>query len=179
MLPERLHGFLLDVDYRTDENQSHIRLFVRTPTGIRVLEDPNFHPYYAIELENAADVQRVTEAAQRENKRIRKIEHKPRQNNPNTYDISFYKVEDLVAFRQTSKSLGVVKNQFEDNIVFAKRYLIDTGLVPFAGIEIETKNNAIQNASTTGEILSPTMLTFDLETLSPDRFPDPKKTPSS
>lgn len=177
MAHSTLRGSLLDVDYAEDENESHIKLFVKTDNATKALLDTSFYPYYLVEFEEDQRAIELRKIAREHAVRIRILEKDPKIGHPQIWRIGFDRISELVQFRQITRGLGFIQNQFEDNILFTRRYLIDQALVPLSGIEISLENESVVGVRPLSQTMEPVFLAFDLETLSPDRFPDPKKDP--
>ena len=96
----------------------------------------------------------------------------------NSLKIYFNSTTDLVTARETIKEIPSVKEKREYDLIFTSRYLIDKGLEPLNGIELETEENRIISAKKTEiEKLDLNCFSFDFETFSGDKLSDPKTDP--
>ncbi|MBU0636537.1 hypothetical protein KKE06_05930, partial [Candidatus Micrarchaeota archaeon] len=85
-------GILLDVDYRTNEqNESEIQLFVRTPQGLELFIDPSFKPYFFVIGNDLSKTKKKLEKSVfGENKiSIIGIKTEPKTNEKNVLKLSF------------------------------------------------------------------------------------------
>ncbi|MBN2067768.1 MAG: DNA polymerase [Candidatus Diapherotrites archaeon] len=178
-------GILLDVDYVNREEgsakKSVIRLFASTGKGIEAFEDWNFKPYFYVKAQDLDKAEKALgEAAFGESRevKVKSIERVKRANAENILRLSFENVQDLVAARAEVLGIEGILEKAEHDIPFARRWLLDHEAEPMNGIEIFLEGNKAKKVKIV-EREKPEfrVAAFDLETLSPGRFSDPKQDP--
>ncbi len=172
-------GILLDVGYTNQGEKSVIRLYVKTEKGIEIFEDYSFKPYFFVtvnDLERAKKA--IGEAAFKDGGKVAGIEEVKRANAEKVLKLSFENVQQLVAARAEVEAIPSVLGKAEHDIPFAKRWLLDHELQPMNGVELLLGDKGIKKACLV-DLAGPrfNIAAFDLETLSPGRFSDPKKDP--
>ncbi|WP_099209949.1 DNA polymerase domain-containing protein [Thermococcus henrietii] len=144
---------ILDTDYITENGKPVIRVFKKENGEFKIEYDRTFEPYfYALLKDDSAieDVKKVT--AKRHGtvvrvKRAEKVQKKFLGRPIEVWKLYFNHPQDVPAIRDRIRAHPAVVDIYEYDIPFAKRYLIDKGLIPMEGDE---------------EL---TMLAFDIETL--------------
>ncbi|AIU69737.1 endonuclease [Thermococcus eurythermalis] len=144
---------ILDTDYITENGKPVIRVFKKENGEFKIEYDRTFEPYfYALLKDDSAieDVKKVT--AKRHGtvvkvKRAEKVQRKFLGRPIEVWKLYFTHPQDVPAIRDKIREHPAVVDIYEYDIPFAKRYLIDKGLIPMEGDE---------------EL---TMLAFDIETL--------------
>lgn len=144
---------ILDTDYITENGKPVIRVFKKENGEFKIEYDRTFEPYfYALLKDDSAieDVKKVT--AKRHGpvvkvKRAEKVQKKFLGRPIEVWKLYFEHPQDVPAIRDKIRAYPAVVDIYEYDIPFAKRYLIDKGLIPMEGDE-ELK-----------------MLAFDIETL--------------
>ncbi|ASJ02767.1 DNA polymerase [Thermococcus profundus] len=144
---------ILDTDYITEDGKPVIRIFKKENGEFKIDYDRTFEPYiYALLKDDSAidEVKKIT--AERHGtvvkvKRAEKVEKKFLGRPAEVWKLYFTHPQDVPAIRDKIRKHPVVIDIYEYDIPFAKRYLIDKGLIPMEGDE-ELK-----------------MLAFDIETL--------------
>nr|2VWJ_A Chain A, DNA POLYMERASE [Thermococcus gorgonarius] len=144
---------ILDTDYITEDGKPVIRIFKKENGEFKIDYDRNFEPYiYALLKDDSAieDVKKIT--AERHGTTVRvvraeKVKKKFLGRPIEVWKLYFTHPQDVPAIRDKIKEHPAVVDIYEYDIPFAKRYLIDKGLIPMEGDE-ELK-----------------MLAFDIETL--------------
>ncbi|MFA4647675.1 DNA polymerase [Pyrococcus kukulkanii] len=144
---------ILDADYITEDGKPIIRIFKKENGEFKVEYDRNFRPYiYALLRDDSQidDVKKIT--AERHGKIVRiidaeKVRKKFLGRPIEVWKLYFEHPQDVPAIRDKIREHPAVVDIFEYDIPFAKRYLIDKGLIPMEGDE-ELK-----------------LLAFDIETL--------------
>ncbi len=190
MAPGNVLGLLLDIDSREDEaGTAYIRLFLRTADrpmggGIESFTDPDFRPYFYVVCDDAKQRARELEEwtfndSGRAAKPL-KAEPVEKANAAQAVKLYFRNTGELTAARGEVKKVPGVKETREYDIPFTKRYLIDKGLEPMGWVEAEAAaDGTLQRiAAAKGKDSAEEKLracAFDLETLSPGRFSDPKR----
>ncbi|MCX6799122.1 MAG: DNA-directed DNA polymerase, partial [Candidatus Diapherotrites archaeon] len=178
----KVNGVLLDVDYANRGGKSVIRLFVRTSSGIEIFEDPLFRPYFFVTVEDPEKAGKALLAAQfSEGAKIAGARSAKTANAEKALRLEFDSVQHLAAIRNELGGIPGIVERFEYDIPFAKRYLLDHELRPMSSVLLEVDGNEIKKAEPAPhEKENPPefrIVSFDLETLSPERFSDPKKDP--
>jgi len=181
----KVSGLLLDIDSTQDEQGlACIRLFLRTGKGIECFTDPDFRPYFYVLCDDAAKRKKELEGMewQDANRKVRllKAEAVEKANAGNALKVSFKNTSDLTFVRGEIRKAAGVKETREYDIPFAKRYVIDKGLEPmgYAVVEADAENRALRVACDRERdeaVKRLRVCCFDLETLSPGRFSDPKR----
>jgi len=144
---------ILDTDYITEDGRPVVRIFRKENGEFRIDTDRDFEPYlYALLKDDSAidDVRAITASrhgAVVRVKRAEKVRKKLLGRPVEVWKLYFTHPQDVPAIRGEIRNHPAVEDIFEYDVPFAKRYLIDKGLVPMEGDE---------------EL---TMLAFDIETL--------------
>ncbi len=144
---------ILDTDYITEDGKPVIRVFKKENGEFKIEYDRNFEPYiYALLRDDSAieDVKKIT--AERHGTTVRvvraeKVKKKFIGRPVEVWKLYFTHPQDVPAIRDRIRKHPAVVDIYEYDIPFAKRYLIDKGLIPMEGDE-ELR-----------------MLAFDIETL--------------
>ena len=132
---------LLDIDYVVEDGKPVVRLWGRTKDGKRVLAlDRDFVPYLYVELESKEpktsemeDIKKRIMELREIGEKIRKIETIGRKYLGEERDflkISLVNPRDIPELREKIKEWEGIKNIYEYDISFYRRYLIDKGLSP-------------------------------------------------
>ena len=144
---------ILDTDYITEEGKPVIRVFKKEDGEFRIEYDRNFEPYFYALLEDDSAIEEVKKVtAERHGsvvrvKRVEKVKKKFLARPVEVWKLYFTHPQDVPAIRGRIREHPAVVDIYEYDIPFAKRYLIDKGLIPMEGDE-KLK-----------------MLAFDIETL--------------
>lgn len=173
----KIKGLLLDVDSIQVNEQSIIRLYVKTQKGIEIFTDKSFLPYFFVEVRDKTKA--IKEIMKTEFKDKEKIAKVIKIEEFKEYlKVFFASTTDLVTAREKIKELAEIKEKREFDLIFTHRYLVDKGLEALNGIELEIKEKEIISAKKFGlEELDLNFLAFDLETYSKGNFSDPRKDP--
>ncbi|ASJ09860.1 hypothetical protein A3L12_00345 [Thermococcus sp. P6] len=132
---------ILDVDYVTEDGKPVIRIFRKENGEFRIDYDRDFEPYiYALVEDDSAvdEVKSIT--AERHGKmvgikRVEKVRRKFLGRPIEVWKLVFEHPQDVPAIRDIIRNHPAVREIYEYDIPFAKRYLIDKGLVPMEGNE--------------------------------------------
>jgi len=178
MTYNKLYGILLDCSYENKDNgESIIQVYVSTEKGIEKLEDDSFKPYfYAISKEPNNTAKEIEKYCLSQGIKI-STEIVERQNEKGAIKIVFMNTKDLTIAREFLEQINGVSGKREYDIPFTNRYLIDKGLKPMHGVEIEHLDGKIKKIKNTDVKHELRIAALDLETYSPGRFSDPKKDP--
>ncbi|HLD77937.1 MAG TPA: 3'-5' exonuclease, partial [archaeon] len=142
---------LLDCEHAVEEGKPVVRLWGRTDTGKTVcVLDAGFRPSLYVEpKKNAGDLAAELRAAAvaEELPDGRVVERKPERaevvrrtflgTEKQVVQVTLTVPADVPKFRELVKSWGSVAECYEYAVPFAKRYLIDRGLVPLEWVEAE------------------------------------------
>ena len=132
---------ILDTDYITKDGKPIIRIFKKENGEFKVELDRNFQPYIYALLENDEAVEEIKKiTAKRGNKTVRvlkaeKVQKKFLGRPIEVWKLIFEHPQDVPAIRDKIREHPKVIDIFEYDIPFAKRYLIDKGLIPMEGQE--------------------------------------------
>ena len=187
--------FLLDIDYVTIDEKAVVRLMgkEKLENGEKsiIALDSSFKPYiYATFF----DLDRATEQLHELNcKEIEVVEIKDLGNPIEVLKIYFKNPQEVPDKRDEIRGLDDIKDVYEHDIPFYRRYLIDNHICPMSEIEITGKiikeNTAVPTPQDYVELIEldkpPKQLdteipelkimSFDLEVRNPDGMPDSDK----
>jgi len=189
-----MEGLLLDVDYAEEEEQPRVRLFIKDRSETVVAIDPSFEQYLYV----------VANDPERTAKLISKLElteHgqtvKPKSvkvmgrtflgRDVEAIKVSFNHPKHMPLLRHAMRELPGVKEIYEFDIPSTRRYLVDRGLTPMAGVEVTgnfeeregLKTLLIDATPKTISIPEPKLnvMSFDIEVYNPMGSPRPDKDP--
>lgn len=143
---------ILGADYITKDGKPIVRIFKKENGEFKIELDPHFQPYiYALLSEDSAIDEIKQIKGERHGKTVRivdavKVEKKFLKKPVKVWKLILEHPQDVPAIRNKIREHPTVQDIYEYDIPFAKRYLIDNGLIPMEGDE-ELK-----------------MLAFDIET---------------
>ncbi|MCD5409998.1 MAG: DNA-directed DNA polymerase [Methanocellales archaeon] len=197
---DQISGWLLDVDYITQEAKAVIRLWCRDDQGRDVvIFDPNFEPYfYAVgatnhrfrsENKGADDIMavRVTRYGEAISpKRVETVKRRDFGKEVEAFKIIVEHPQHVPSLREAVGALGM--DVREADVLFAVRYIIDHGLAPMDGIIVQGKPIDIEYAGYALEAseVKPQrregnpdlrIMAFDCEMINPRGMPSPKRDP--
>nr|1D5A_A Chain A, PROTEIN (DNA POLYMERASE) [Desulfurococcus sp. Tok] len=144
---------ILDADYITEDGKPVIRVFKKEKGEFKIDYDRDFEPYiYALLKDDSAieDIKKITAERHGTTVRVTRAERVKKKflGRPvEVWKLYFTHPQDVPAIRDKIREHPAVVDIYEYDIPFAKRYLIDRGLIPMEGDE-ELR-----------------MLAFDIETL--------------
>ncbi len=131
----------MDSDYAEEEKQPCIRLFIKNENGTIVAVDQNFKPYlYVVADEPTKVMKTISKLQMEEENRTIKPESVGLANRTflgqevKAIKVTFDNPKDMAPLRHVIRSIRGVKEIYEFDIQPARRYLIDSGLVPMGGI---------------------------------------------
>jgi DNA polymerase I len=183
-MTEKIEGWLIDIDYITEDDKPVVRLWGKNEDGIFVILDHSFEPYFYVLGEVSEESLNIS------------FKHKDRVYYPKRVDRTRRKVfgKEVEVFKvfaehpQHVPKLREIISQFADireaDIPFVYRYLIDRDLACFDGI-------LASKLKKSGSLLESTdirrvekegypelrILAFDCEMLTEFGMPDPDKDP--
>ncbi|HDH45148.1 MAG TPA: intein-containing DNA-directed DNA polymerase, partial [Thermococcus sp.] len=132
---------ILDTDYITKDGKPIIRIFKKENGEFKIELDPHFQPYiYALLKDDSAIEEIKTIKGERHGKIVRvldavKLKKKFLGREVEVWKLIFEHPQDVPAMRSKIREHPAVIDIYEYDIPFAKRYLIDKGLIPMEGDE--------------------------------------------
>ncbi|MCX6707396.1 MAG: hypothetical protein NT001_04630, partial [Candidatus Woesearchaeota archaeon] len=185
----KIQFYPLDVTYKVKDNRPHILIFGRAVDGktITVIDD-SFMPYFWAILKKGEDSSRFRKSieglSEKQDDGILKIiDTQIQKKNYIGEDEEAIKIivnqpKAVVHFRDIISARHDVELVLESDIRFAKRYMIDRGIVPATLYEVsgeqvaeKVKTDYIMKAESINQIsddsINPKILAFDIETYNP------------
>ncbi|MCO6041199.1 DNA-directed DNA polymerase [Thermococcus alcaliphilus] len=132
---------ILDTDYITKDGKPIIRIFKKENGEFKIELDPHFQPYiYALLKDDSAIEEIKAIKGERHGKTVRvldavKVRKKFLGREFEVWKLIFEHPQDVPAMRGKIREHPAVVDIYEYDIPFAKRYLIDKGLIPMEGDE--------------------------------------------
>lgn len=132
---------ILDTDYITRDGKPIIRIFKKENGEFKIELDPHFQPYiYALLKDDSAIDEIKAIRGERHGKTVRvldavKVKKKFLGREVEVWKLIFEHPQDVPAMRGKIREHPAVVDIYEYDIPFAKRYLIDKGLIPMEGDE--------------------------------------------
>ncbi|MGC8816355.1 MAG: DNA-directed DNA polymerase [Candidatus Hadarchaeum sp.] len=189
-----MRGLLLDIDFAEEEERPNIRLFVKTGTETVVAVDTTFEEYFYVVSDHPDKTSKLIEKIELEEDGVR-VRPKYVEIVKRTFlgceveaiRVSFYQPKDAAKLRHKIRELPGVKEIYEFDLPTTRRYLIDRGLTPMAGIEI-TGTVEVKDGVKTIEMEKPprpaqveepklNIMSFDIEVYNPTGSVRPDKDP--
>jgi len=184
----------LDSDYAEEEKQPCIRLFIKNENGTIVAVDQNFKPYlYVVADEPTKVVKAIGKLQMEEENRTIKPESVGLANRTflgqevKAIKVTFDNPKDMAPLRHVMRSIRGVKEIYEFDIQPARRYLIDSGLVPMGGISFNgdvVEKDGMKTvlldkppAPTKAPKIDLNIMSFDIEVYNPTGSTRPDKDP--
>ncbi len=137
-----MKGLLLDVDYAEEEAKPNVRLFIKCDAEVVIAIDPFFEEYLYLLADDPARaatlIGKVEVSEEGKTYRPKRAEVVKRTYLGSPVDavrVSFHSPRDSPRLRPRIRELPGVKELYEFDIPPARRYLIDRGLTPMAGVE--------------------------------------------
>ena len=183
-----MEGLLLDNDYVEEETRPYIRLSLKSKGETIIALDPNFEPYLYVaadEPERAAKMISKLQVQDLKPKSVKLVDRTFLGRKLKAIKVSFYRPGDMPALRHEVRELPGVKEIYEFDIPPARRYLIDRGLTPMAGVKISGKT--IEQEGMKAVLLDAppvpakvpeqglNIMSFDIEVYNPAGAPRPEK----
>jgi len=144
---------ILDTDYITEDGKPVIRVFKKENGEFKIEYDREFEPYIYALLRDDSSIEEIKKITAKRHGRVVKVKRAEKVKKKflgrpiEVWKLYFTHPQDVPAIRDEIRKHPAVVDIYEYDIPFAKRYLIDKGLIPMEGSE-ELK-----------------MLAFDIETL--------------
>lgn len=181
-------GYILDVDYLIMDGKGRIRLTIRSDESINEVFDSSFAPYFYIHPSKPIDVDTIGSVS---------VNSQGRQVGPSNVESLTREIfgESVEVFRvyldnpsdvpKLSGALSVYGTVYEADIPFAKRYLIDKGIIPleyyrFSVEDIDGRTELLgfsRDDSRQIELGRMNVMCFDIETYNPVGMSRPEKDP--
>ena len=189
-----MEGLLLDSDYVEEEKQPCIRLFIKGENGTIVATDPNFRPYlYVVADDPAKAAKAITKLQTKEEGRTIELESAKIVGRTflgrelKVIKVTFDNSKDTAPLRHAIRSIRGVKEIYEFDIQPARRYLIDSGLVPMGGVSFSgevVEKDGVKTvvldkppALTKAPKIDLNIMSFDIEVYNPTGSTRPDKDP--
>lgn len=183
-----IEGILLDVDYITLSGKSTIRLTLKSKDGVHSVLDTGFLPHFYLVPNNTGLDEKAVSSLSVFSDKNEKIEIARAEKR--TMMLRGKKVAALAVYTNDAKDVPRLKGYLEEfgecyeyDIPFWKRYIIDKGLSPLAGVKVSAHESehgmtvdAI-SASDSGADVKLSCLCFDIETYNPAMVSDPGRDP--
>jgi DNA polymerase I len=185
---------LLDSDYAEEEKQPSIKLFIKSEKEIITAVDQSFKPYLYVVADEPTKAMKAISKLQieEENRTIKPESVKIVDRTFLGQDVKAIKVtfdnpKDMAPLRHAIRSIRGVKEIYEFDIQPARRYLIDSGLVPMGGVSFSgdiVKKNGVKTVlldkpptPTKTPKIDLNIMSFDIEVYNPTGSPRPDKDP--
>ncbi len=175
----KLNGLLLDCDYEINgQGEAKIKVYIGTNQGITKLEYQKFSPYFYLLSNNPESTIKALQGHDfGEGARVLRAEESRKENAVGVVKVYFKNPQDLVKAREKIEEIEGVIGRREFDIPFANRFLMDKGLHPMSGVEVEEEMGQLKKIGQIDFKRELRIASLDLETYSPGRFSDPKKDP--
>jgi DNA polymerase I len=155
----KIHGWLIDADYITENGKAVVRLWCKDDQGRDVVVlDRSFEPYfYLIPFDPMLDISELREVEVAKGERVSKpvrieiVEERDFGVLLKAFKIYVEHPQFVPAFREKMEQFGEVR---EADVLFAVRYIIDRGLYPMDGIEVEGVERNLKYGDIAVEALS-------------------------
>ncbi len=181
-----LEGIIIDINYVTAEGRSVIRITLRQGSEIHTLYDYSFYPYfYLLPSNKKLDESAVAGIRILDNNDVIEVHGVSRRTmslagrDETVFRIEVYNSRHVPKLSDKMREFGAV---YEYDIVFWKRYLIDKGISPLAGVQVQAHDqdgklvvDEIKPAKVSGG--EPSYICFDIETYNPLGVPRPEVDP--
>ncbi|GBE17769.1 DNA polymerase II [archaeon BMS3Abin16] len=154
---------LLDIDYKTVDEKAELRLFLRNETVF----DKDFQPYIYVELEDggAEDELSVFGSCEAVTRLYYGVEKK-------VYKLTVSHPGEVPKIREELRNMDSVREIYEHDILFSRRYLIDKRLVPLNYAEFTAEKGILKEiVSTDGQEENLRVMAFDIEVYNPKGAP--------
>ncbi len=176
-----LRFFLTDIAYRIENNKAVVHLYGRTQEGqVVCVHDETFEPYFYVLPRNFAfkDELATLKVSDKGNEynviRVEEVTKKVNEQEQNLLKVIVNLPSGVPVLKDAIKGHPAVKECFEYDIKFVRRYLIDKGLQPLTLIEATGKEHAERSRvpvlkamsvkQVSDDTIKPKILSFDIET---------------
>jgi len=183
----KISFYPIDVDFSEVENGTALRVFGFTPEGKKiVLLAKGFKPYFYATIREGLPAEQVAAkiSAQEFEYKGRKLKMRAEKISGMELKIFTEFPTDVPVAQDFIKRLDEIDKTYEFDIKFFKRFMLDSGILPFALHEATCEpagklgdcevfeTETIKTISTA--VLAPKILAFDIETLSAGQQPNTK-----
>ncbi|MDO8427651.1 MAG: DNA-directed DNA polymerase [Candidatus Diapherotrites archaeon] len=178
-------GIFFNADYQQEGQNSVIRIFVKNHQTSYAFRDPKFKPYFYIIVDQPEKRKKEImekKFAEFKIQDIQIVQKKlsPEQNEIPVLKLIFNSTAELKSARDAVMQFEFVRERREYDMPFAKRYRVDSGLIPLNEVTVKYDSETMELLEIKQE--EPAKLDlrigcFDLETHSPDRFSNPELDP--
>jgi len=189
-----LEGLLLDSDYAEEEKQPSIKLFIKSEKGTIAAVDQSFKPYlYAVADEPTKAMKAISKLQIEEESRtikpesVKIVDRTFLGQDVKAIKVTFDNPKDMGPLRHAMRSIRGVKEIYEFDIQPARRYLIDSGLVPMGGVSFSgdiVEKDGVKTvlldkppAPTKAPKIDINIMSFDIEVYNPTGSTRPDKDP--
>jgi DNA polymerase I len=164
-----LKDLLLDIDYVTVDEKAQVRLFLRG----RTLYDKEFEPYLYVRGEGEEVGEELKDFG-----RVEGVKKSLLGKETPVFKLTVSHPSVVPKIREELRNLEGVRDIFEHDILFVRRYLIDRGLVPLDYVMAKTDDSFVKDIQSTGESEEKLRtMAFDIETYNPKGAPRPTMDP--
>ena len=184
----------MDVDYAEEEAQPCVRLFVKDGSETAMAIDPSFEQYLYVVAGDPNKTAKIisklelTEYGQTvKPKSVKVVKRTFLGREVEAIKVSFHHPKNMPQLRHAIRNFPGVKEMYEFDIPSARRYLVDRGLTPMAGVEVTghmeeregLKTVLIDASPNTVSVPEPKLnvMSFDIEVYNPTGSPRPDKDP--
>lgn len=182
-----INGLVFDIDYISKADTAYIRLAVKGEDGKAYeIIDKDFKPYFYVVPDKEPSSDDITSISAFDNGKVLKVagfEKEVKQLFGS--DVTSYKIYTKMpsSVPKLSAAFAQLGKCYEHDIPFAKRYMIDSGIIPLTYYKIRASAigdtlelNSIEKAANEKEIKL-NVLCFDIEVYNPLIKPRPEKDP--
>ncbi len=165
-MPEEL---LVDIDYTTVGDRAHVRLFSRG----RSLIDKEFSPYFYV----SADKPGVEDALASYG-HVEKVKRRLLGVEKEVYKLTLSHPSEVPKIREEVRRIEGVREVYEDDILYTRRYLVDKNLIPLNYMDFKADGSFVKEIRSTDRSEEDLrVMSFDIETYNPKGAPRPKEDP--
>jgi DNA polymerase I len=189
-----MKGLLLDVDYAEEEERPCVRLFIKDGQETVMAIDPSFEQYLYVVASDPNKAAKLisklelTEQGQTVRpKSVKVVKRTFLGREIEAIKVSFHHPRDMPSLRHAIRDFPGVKEIYEFDIPSARRYLVDRGLTPMAGVEVRgdveerggLKTVIVKAPLEPVPIPEPKLnvMSFDIEVYNPTGSPRPDRDP--
>ncbi len=189
-----MKAFLLDADYAEEEARPSVRMFLKSGSNTVIAMDPSFEQYFYVLANNPEKTAKLisrVEVAEGERKiKPKSVEVVGRTlfgDKVNAIKVSLHHPKEMAKLRHVIRQLQDVREIYEFDIQPVRRYLIDRGLLPMSGVEVDgdiekgtsEKILVLKRPPKPTPVPDPELnvMSFDIEVYNPTGSPRPEKDP--
>ncbi len=196
---EKINFFVYDLSYKTTNNKTQVYLYGKTQKNKKIIViDNNFQPYFLVQPKKDQNlliekIKNLKLEGKNKNNTLKITNLDTIIKNQDNKEINLIKVSinspsNSIEISKILKELSEVKEVYEYDLPFLRRYIIDKKIIPLTLIQAqgkftETGKIPIFNAESIiqfseDSLKSPKILAFDLETYNPQgKGINPEKNP--